>query len=399
MSNTFKQQPYRDATMTLTNTFSKSTLRVTGDADASDSLCIGLWGNAEGNNSYGYIQVLLDSGLQSRELFLSPNLNAVSTSIGGAVGIGNTNPLGKLHISGGVQNNSSVNANITPINPNIPPVLFLDATNQFLGTTKGNFMPIMTLGSTVSNNSYLNLYNYRHASSNTWQNAGTRIQHTIDFSNLGYIEFNPPGTVGGIGLYGNNSTNLNASSKGITVSTTGFVGIGGATTPAAYLHVLPPTGTTGQTSAIIPGANNAIIANAWPSGWYGGLSSWDITCSSFCSGTTVYSSDVHRKTNIETYKRGVSEVMKLRPVSFIWKESPNKGIHIGFIAQELEQIIPELILEDAGGLKGIKQGIEAILVNCIQEQRNAIKILQTENQYARSQLSSILSILADLENK
>jgi len=114
----------------------------------------------------------------------------------------------------------------------------------------------------------------------------------------------------------------------------------------------------------------------WPIGWYGGLRTYDILCASIKYVSGITSSDMRLKTNIETYNRGVTEVMRLRPVSFVLKDQPNKGTHYGFIAQEVEEILPELIVEDAGGFKSIKHGIDAILVNCIQEQQEMIETLQ-----------------------
>jgi predicted acyltransferase (DUF342 family)/photosystem II stability/assembly factor-like uncharacterized protein len=89
-----KQAQYRDATMSLLNTSNKSAIKIRGDADINDSLCIGLWGDTGGNNSTGYIQTIIDSpgAPQGYPLLLNPN--------SGNVGIGNTSPTYKLDVNG-----------------------------------------------------------------------------------------------------------------------------------------------------------------------------------------------------------------------------------------------------------------------------------------------------------
>jgi polyhydroxyalkanoate synthesis regulator phasin len=66
--------------------------------------------------------------------------------------------------------------------------------------------------------------------------------------------------------------------------------------------------------------------------------------------TTVYAtvgaintSDARDKENITDLNYGLKEVMKLRPVSFNWKENPQWGKKIGFIAQEVQPILNEVV--------------------------------------------------------
>jgi hypothetical protein len=92
-----KQPQYRDATMTFINTNTKSSIRIAGDADENDALCIGLWGDTIGNNSTGYIQNSIDNtgtSAQARELLLNP--------LGGNVAVGKTTAATALDVSGGI---------------------------------------------------------------------------------------------------------------------------------------------------------------------------------------------------------------------------------------------------------------------------------------------------------
>jgi len=68
--------------------------------------------------------------------------------------------------------------------------------------------------------------------------------------------------------------------------------------------------------------------------------------------TNVSTSDRREKMDIQALKYGLSTLMKLRPVTYIWKKTSygktvlrddQKRIKIGFIAQELQKEIPEIV--------------------------------------------------------
>ena len=120
--------------------------------------------------------------------------------------------------------------------------------------------------------------------------------------------------------------------------------------------------------------NTNIITNSagnymsdWPSGWGGSFSAQDITCSSIYGNGMQQRSDIRKKQDITDYTRGLNEVLQMRPVSFKLKENINAGDQYGFIAQEMEEIIPEIINHDSNGFKSIKDAYSPILVNAIKE--------------------------------
>ena len=110
-----------------------------------------------------------------------------------------------------------------------------------------------------------------------------------------------------------------------------------------------------------------------------------------CAGT-IYStntsisslSDERFKENIVDIDTGLTEVMSLKPRKFDWKDGNGKDIKndTGFIAQEVETVLPDLIdgfmhndLDDA---KSIKMGdMIPTLVKAIQEQQTIIDDLKT----------------------
>ena len=83
------------------------------------------------------------------------------------------------------------------------------------------------------------------------------------------------------------------------------------------------------------------------------------------SGDLNDTSDRNLKKNIVSLSDTTEGVKKLNPVSFDWKHSNDKSL--GFIAQEVEEIYPELV-KNKEGSKSIKTaGIVAVLTKAVQE--------------------------------
>lgn len=99
--------------------------------------------------------------------------------------------------------------------------------------------------------------------------------------------------------------------------------------------------------------------------------------------TSTNPSDKRLKDNITDLGYGLSDILKLRPVSYNWKDDKiNQGKQFGFIAQEVQEFMPELVKEfktEEGNRLGLdKEGIYAALVNAIKEQQAQIKELKAE---------------------
>jgi len=87
------------------------------------------------------------------------------------------------------------------------------------------------------------------------------------------------------------------------------------------------------------------------------------------------SSDERLKKNIHTITNPIEKVSALRGVSFEYKETGQK--QIGFIAQEIEKIIPEVVGENPDGYKGVQyQNVVGLLVEAIKEQQKQINELR-----------------------
>lgn len=98
--------------------------------------------------------------------------------------------------------------------------------------------------------------------------------------------------------------------------------------------------------------------------------------------TSTNPSDSRLKNDITDLQYGLNEILQLRPVSYNWKDDKiNQGKQFGFIAQEVQEVMPELVKEfetEEGNRLGLdKEGIYAALVNAIQEQQKQIEELKT----------------------
>lgn len=103
-----------------------------------------------------------------------------------------------------------------------------------LGTTAGATSPLLTLFNGNGNGSFFNIFQVRNANGNSWNSATTRIQQTIDVTNMGYIDFNPLNGPQGL-AFGS------SGSEYLRINFGGNVGIG-TPTPSSGLHVIQTTG-------------------------------------------------------------------------------------------------------------------------------------------------------------
>jgi hypothetical protein len=95
-------------------------------------------------------------------------------------------------------------------------------------------------------------------------------------------------------------------------------------------------------------------------------------------------SDITLKTNIKPLEDALEKVTKLQGVSFTWKEDTemskmtNLKDDVGFIAQEVQEVIPDLVRKNDNGLLSLRdKGITALLVEAIKELKAQNDILQS----------------------
>ena len=144
------------------------------------------------------------------------------------------------------------------------------------------------------------------------------------------------------GIYGNSAWRL-------YINSAGSVGIG-TTTPG--IHALSVVGTAGLSS-----------------------------------GTAWTNTSDRRWKNIESTLRGdsLSKILSLRPISYTWNKlhdqqfGKNPGLKYGFIAQDLESVLPSMVSKDDKGYYWYNpSGMEAVLTAAIQEQQDIINVQQLQ---------------------
>ncbi len=120
------------------------------------------------------------------------------------------------------------------------------------------------------------------------------------------------------------------------------------------------------------------------------------------AGGLTEDSDKRLKENIVNMKNVLPNVLKINPVyyEFINKKSHPAGRHIGFIAQEIEPLFPELVNKNSQGFLSLQYAnMTAVLLQAIKEQQVIIDEQNKKNKELEMQLKLILDRLEKLEDK
>jgi hypothetical protein len=198
--------------------------------------------------------------------------------------------------------------------------------------------------------------------SNLGQDAGFRF---YEGTNVKWSIFNHS-SAGGLNIY-----NTGGNTAIFAKHSNAFVGIGN-TNPAQALDV-----------------NGNARIRAIGSGAYAGV------VNRMADGTlTTATSDIRMKENVQTLQGGLDKILQLRGVSFTWINHPEYGQRIGFIAQEMEEILPELVFtNEVDGYKGINYAeVTAVLTE-------AIKELKAENDALKARLERLEKTLENLSER
>lgn len=95
---------------------------------------------------------------------------------------------------------------------------------------------------------------------------------------------------------------------------------------------------------------------------------------------TKFSSDSRLKENIAPLTNSLEKVLKLQGVNFTWRSDVGHAQDIGLIAQDVQEVLPELVIQDKNnGLLSVKyQNMVAVLAEAIKEQQQQIEDLKKE---------------------
>jgi hypothetical protein len=308
--------------------------------------------------------------------------NTTTTSMG----IGsNSIPNGKLYVNGGsvtdviaIQNTLNTGAylvfadNVTPTWANAPRLGAISNDMVFKTLDTERFRISSTGASTFS--STISASNFSGSSSGT---------NTGDQTNIS----------------GNAATATNVAWTGVTGRPTALsqftndLSLGGA---VVTIQDSAPAGTAGQLWwESDTGKLKVYYSSAWVDAtpvpdmslYYakaGGSIDGDVTIrqtltvvgNTLIQGVLTETSDISLKENILPLESSLDKLMKLNGVSFNKKTTPHVK-EIGFIAQEVEEIIPDLVTETSDGIKTVAYSrVSAILVETIKEQQTQITELK-----------------------
>ncbi len=128
---------------------------------------------------------------------------------------------------------------------------------------------------------------------------------------------------------------------------------------------------------------------------------------------TIQTSDAREKKEVADLEYGLETLMKMRPVTFKWNTGLDDAKHVGFIAQEMKDVVPEAIVDrelqnNEDGTSTIVptkrlgmryDAIIPVLVKSAQEQQKMIEAQQQVIFLLKAQNEQLISRIETLEKK
>jgi hypothetical protein len=120
-----------------------------------------------------------------------------------------------------------------------------------------------------------------------------------------------------------------------------------------------------------------------PSGWFCNGHFWDLTVASILYSGLSQRSDRRLKDDIHTADNGLATVRALRPVTFRWKDKSHPGLQHGFIAQDVQKVVPELVSSTTDGMLSVETTAMIPIL------AQAVKELDAQNKQLRAELDDL----------
>lgn len=252
----------------------------------------------------------------------------------GNTGIGTNAPSTRLDVNAAVTGTSGLRLRNLPNNQSALNSLTTSATKKVL-SVDGNGVVVLVDGGGVTN-------------SCTGAANVNFVTKTIDASgNLGCSQIFDNGTSVGIGNTGTFDYTVNPGAGDFSVG-------------------INPGGT----------AKLKVSGTTWSTGFYA-------------------TSDKNFKKELKLIESPLEKIQKLEGKTYLWNKEENKemgfdtGLHSGFIAQELEKVLPHLVATGSDGSKAVNyMELMPYLVEAIKEQQNQIKEQQSQINELKEQLSN-----------
>lgn len=121
-----------------------------------------------------------------------------------------------------------------------------------------------------------------------------------------------------------------------------------------------------------------------PSGWFCNGHFWDLTVASILYSGLSQRSDRRLKQDIRPAEGGLPKVRALAPVTFAWKHrGATSGREYGFIAQDVQRVLPELVDATADGTLAVETTAMIPILT------QAVKELDAQNAELRAELAEL----------
>lgn len=148
------------------------------------------------------------------------------------------------------------------------------------------------------------------------------------------------------------------TNEGIRITATGNVGIG-TTTPADMLDVA---------GALTPAGDNSYSLGNTSRRW----------SAVYAVNGTIQTSDRRLKTNIRPLDYGLAELQRLKPVRYHWQDKTTPQAKIGLIAQDLQGVVPEVVVgQESREHLGVNYAeLIPVLIQTLHEQQTRLETLK-----------------------
>ncbi|WP_409012936.1 tail fiber domain-containing protein [Emticicia sp. C21] len=117
------------------------------------------------------------------------------------------------------------------------------------------------------------------------------------------------------------------------------------------------------------------------------------------------SSDVRYKRNFSSIENPLAKVLQMNGFHYYWKQEEFKeknfpeSRQIGFIAQEVEALFPELVNTDEKGYKSVDYArLTPVLVEAIKELKKENNSIRTENADIRKDIEALKNLILQSQN-
>ncbi len=152
--------------------------------------------------------------------------------------------------------------------------------------------------------------------------------------------------------------------------------------------------TSGQSRVLITDVSGNIKTN-WPSGWGGGLCTWDLSVSGIYYSVLTSMSDLRLKNTVRVISNELAnKYMQLNPVTYYWNEDIFKvrQLNYGFISQEVEEIFPDMVLTATDEMQTKSMNYQSMLamhVKMIQKHNADLTTLKEINQKQEQEIQEL----------